>query len=357
MGEQLDLSGQYYRQLFEDASDAMWVQDLSGHIVAANSACAALGGYARDELIGADVRGFLKGGSLARAREVGSKLLRGKLLDQPYELRLSTRDGGERIAEVVSSLVTVDGEVKGFQHVARDVTEQKQLEENVRLFSRLVIRAQERERERMSRELHDDVVQSLVLLSQRVDMITSERRMKLPEPLVDRLEELHALADEVIAKVRRCAQDLRPRILDDLGLTAAIEWMADNLIVEQRIYARVQVSGAEHSLPEEVQLMLFRIAQEALSNVRRHSGATNVLVTAEFLQESVVLTIEDDGEGFVVEEKMQEASGTGTLGLMGMQERTLLVGGTLTVHSEPGKGTTVRAEIPILCRLGGFGLP
>jgi len=343
---EFELSEQSYKYLFENANDAIWVHDMTGSIVAANKACARLTGYAPQELIGKNVREFLSREFLDFAKEVRRRLLAGETLEQPYEQRLLRKDGATRIMKMVTSLVVIDGEVKGVQHIARDITEEKQLQENIRLHSQLCIRAQERERERIALELHDDVAEPLLLVSQRLDMTLSSPRAKLPGSLRQKIEEFRILTNEAIERLRRCAQDLRPRILDDLGLAAALEWMADD-VREHGIDGHFELLGTEQSLPDEVELLLLRIAQEALNNTRRHAEASSVWITMEFGSDKAILTIKDNGKGFKLPEKVEDLAGTGKLGLAGMQERALLLGGKLTLQSEPSKGTTIAVEVPI----------
>ena len=274
-------------------------------------------------------------------------LLDGESLEQPYKQRLVRKDGVTRTMKIVTSLVIIDEEVKGFQHIARDVTEEIQLQENMRSYSQFCLRAQERERERIALELHDDVVPPLLLLSQRLDTITLSPRTKLSRSLKKEVEELHILTNEAIGRLRRCAQDLRPRILDDLGLIAALEWMADDLTKKQGIDAHVKVVGTERALPDEIQLLLFRIVQEALSNIIRHAEASSAWITMEFGDDKVILTVKDNGKGFELPQKVGDLVGTGKLGLAGMQERAQLIGGRLTLQSELDKGTTITVEVPI----------
>jgi PAS domain S-box-containing protein len=347
MKPEFKLAEQHYRYLFENANDAIWVHDMAGNILAANKACGNLTGYTQEELVGTNVKEFLTKEFLQLAREVRRKLLSGESFQQPYEQRLVRKDGGTRIAEMVTSLVIVDEEMTGVQHIARDVTEERKLQQDTRIYSQLCIRAQERERERIALELHDDVTQRLLLLSQRLDMMTSSPRTKLSKSLKEKLGELRSLTNEAIERLRRCAQDLRPRILDDLGLVAALEWMADDLVKDQGIGAHVEVLGTEQSLPNEVQLLLFRIAQEALNNTRRHAEASDVWITMQFGSDKVTLALRDNGKGFELPEKVEDLARIGKLGLAGMQERTLLMRGELTLDSEPGKGTTVSVEVPI----------
>ncbi|MCK4387658.1 MAG: PAS domain S-box protein, partial [Dehalococcoidia bacterium] len=222
MGTEFELPEQSYKYLFENANDAIWVHDMMGNIVAANKACEKLTGYAREELIGTNVKKFLTDKSLGLAREVQGRLLNGESLEEPYEWKLLRKDGVARIAKIASSVVIVENEVKGFQHIARDVTEERELRESTRFYSQLCIRGQERERERIALELHDDVAQPLLLLSRRLDAITTTTRPQLSKLLREKIEDLHILTNEALERLRRCARDLRPRILDDLGLIAAL---------------------------------------------------------------------------------------------------------------------------------------
>jgi len=294
-----------------------------------------------------NVMGFLAGEFLDIAREVRRKLLEGEEIEQPYEQRIIRKDGTTGIMKIATSLLVIDGEVRGFQHIARDVTEERQLQENLRFYVQQVTRTQEDERKRIARELHDDVSPSLLLLIQRLDAITSGSRPKLSSSLKENLGELRNQAIEALEGLRRCAQNLRPRILDDLGLLPALEWMAEDLVRNHGINTQVEVVGTEWSLPEEVQLLLFRIAQEALNNIRRHAEASRAWITMEFGDDKTVLTIRDNGKGFELPERMGDLASIGKLGLAGMQERARLIMGRLTLQSELGKGTTVTVEVPI----------
>ena len=341
-----------YRYLFENASDAIWVHDMEGNIVYANKASQRLTGYNKGELIGANILKFLSSDqSHDIAREVRHRLLSGQEIKQPYEQHIIRKDGTTGILRMATSLLVSDGEVKGFQHIARDVTEERQLQDNMRFYVREVIRAQEDERRRIARELHDDVSSSLLLLIQRIDAVNSNSRLKLSDGLKEELEGLRCQSVEALESLRRIAQDLRPRILDDLGLIAALEWMADDLIKNHGIEAQVEVLGTEKSLPSEVQMLLFRIAQEALNNIRRHADASMALVTVEFADDKTILAISDNGQGFRLPERIGDMAAVGKLGLAGMRERAQLLGGSLKIHSEPDKGTTVTAQIPAQANL------
>ncbi len=130
-------------------------------------------------------------------------------------------------------------------------------------------------------------------------------------------------------------------------LFAALEWIAEDMEKSYRIEANIELTGTERSLPAEAQLLLFRIAQEALSNTRRHSKASQAVVRLEFEDDSIKMSVCDNGQGFEVPERIEDLAGVGKLGIMGMSERARLLGGTLEIKSEPGKGTQVVARLPL----------
>ncbi|MDO8568028.1 MAG: PAS domain S-box protein [Dehalococcoidales bacterium] len=347
MTSRFKLTEQNYRYLFNNANDAMWVHDIEGNILVANEACEKLTGYTGEELTGMNVIRFLTDEFLDVAREVKRRLLAGEPIEQPFEQRLIRKDGSMGIVKMSTSLVISAGDAAGFQNIARDVTEEKRMQENLRFYIQQVTRAQEGERKRLARQLHDEVAPPILLLIQRLDSVESLTRPKISKSLQDKLEELRRVAIGALEGVRRCAQDLRPSILDDLGLVAALEWMADDLVKKFSIEARVEITGKQVELPAEVQLLLFRIAQEALSNVRRHAQAGAAVVRLEYGRNMVRMTVSDNGKGFEMAPQANDLARKGKLGVAGMYERANLLGGTLAIQSEPGKGTRVVTDVPL----------
>lgn len=344
--QRLAASERSYRGLFENAHDAIWVHDLDGNYIVANEASEEVTGYSVEELKRMNVKDFLSEDGLRLAREVGRKLLTGEPLEQPYEQRMTGRDGTEAVLKVTTSLVTESGKVTGFHHIARDVTEEKRLRENLDLYLGQVTKAQEEERKRIARELHDDTIQALVVLSRQLEDAASSGK-GLPEDKRLLLENLRHQTTSIMDGVRRLTQDLRPSTLDRLGLLPGLEWLANDMSRYSGIVTRVKMVGQGRRLPPDVELMLFRIAQEGLRNVWRHSHATEAEVTAEFHDKKVVVTIEDNGKGFSVPGTVGDLTRDGKLGLTGMHERARLVGGSVTLQSEPGKGTTIVVEVPV----------
>jgi PAS domain S-box-containing protein len=338
--EALRISERNYRELFENASDAIWVHDLNGRIIAFNSALERLAGYKRDELIGAHVSILLPSHDTTGVdKEAHNKVLRGEHAGT-LEQELVRKDGSVVTVQMGASLITKDGGPWAFQHIARDITEEKRIQENLRFYVQQVTEGQEAERKRIARELHDETAQALVAVSRNLDDLVSGN------PQVS-AKDIREQVRSILQGVRHFSQQLRPSILDDLGLLPAVKWLASDLTKNYNITADVEVVGNQRKLPTEAELMLFRITQEALTNVRRHSGASRVCVRVEFADSSTKVTVSDNGRGFEIPARAGDLARIGKLGLAGMQERAQLLGGTLTIDSKPGKGTILTVEVPL----------
>ncbi|MBI2906212.1 MAG: PAS domain S-box protein [Chloroflexi bacterium] len=344
MTARLRASEERYRQLFENAHDAIWLHDLEGNIIAANKACVKLTGYVPEELNQVNAIDLLSESSAIGAAE--QELMKGEGAGFVSEAKLIRKDGTEAFIQLSTSPVFSNGKATAFQHIARDVTEEKKMKENLRFYLGQVTRAQEEERKRIARELHDDTIQALVVLSRQLDELAPDGK-GLPEDKQAVLDNLRQQTNNIMQDVRRLSQDLRPATLDRLGLIPALEWLACEIEKLSSIKVEVKVQGAERRLPAEVELVLFRIAQEALRNVWRHSQATHAQMVVEFLEARIKIAVTDDGKGFDLPEDSGDLVKGGRLGLAGMQERVQLLSGVLKIESAPGKGTTVRIEAPI----------
>jgi signal transduction histidine kinase len=211
------------------------------------------------------------------------------------------------------------------------------LESQARALSAQVVRAQEEERTAIARELHDEIGQSLsgLLLE-----LGSASRTEATAEMRGRLQAIACTAERAVDSVRQLSLDLRPSMLDDLGLLAALEWQAREVGRRSGLDVQVEADDGAGEVPGEQSTCIYRVAQEALRNCARHSGAKHVRVGLARGERTVRLEISDDGQGF-------RAARTRGLGLLGMEERVALAGGHLRVESEPGKGTRVLAELPV----------
>jgi PAS domain S-box-containing protein len=341
----MDISEQKYRHLFEAASDAIWVQDVNGFFLEGNRGWQKLTGFTVDEIKGDNVSKYLSEKALALAKEVKHKLMKGLPFEQPYEQQVYVKGGAEKTVMMSTNALMRDGKITGFEHIARDVTQERQQQANVRAYIQQITRAQEEERKRIARDLHDDVSPDIIILIQKLDNITSAQRPKMAT-VMENLEEVRDQAVKALEGLRATAQGLRPRIIDDLGLVAALEWIAEELERDQKIQTNVETADMERKLSSETQILLFRIAQEALNNIRKHAHASSVTIRLEGGEEEVKMTVTDNGLGFKAPDKIEGMVSAGRLGLMGMHERARLLNGTLTIKSAPGEGTEITVRLP-----------
>ena len=344
--QRLTVSERNYRRLFENASDAIWVHDLSGKITAANKAAEELTGYSMSELVKMDVRSLMSDESLRLAGEIRRKLFQKEPVEQPYEQHIIKKDGTEAILMLTTNLVAEGGEPTGFQHMARDVTGEKRMQDNLRYYLQQITRAQEEERKRIARELHDDTAQALYALTRQVDNFVRSND-DMPAESIEFLKDLGGQARRVLQGVRRFSQDLRPSMLDDLGLVATLRWLVGELKERSGLEIDLRLAGSESRLPPEVELALFRIVQEALRNVEKHAEASRANVEIEFGKDKIVVSVSDNGKGFQLSGDLGALPREGRLGLAGMEERTRLLNGRITIESAPGKGTKATVTIPL----------
>ena len=206
-----------------------------------------------------------------------------------------------------------------------------------------VTEAQEDERKRLARELHDDTVQSLIALKQRVQLAWR----KVPhDPTSDALlSKLQEMLETTMSDVRRFSRALRPIYLEEAGLVAALETLARDMS-HAELHIAFEVTGEVRRLAPEVELALYRIVQESLNNVAKHAHASLARVSVAFNSSTLSIRVEDNGIGFDVPERATGLVVAGHYGLMGMQERAQLVGAKLALRSQPGKGTQVEVQTP-----------
>ena len=218
------------------------------------------------------------------------------------------------------------------------------IEQQRRALLRRVLSAQEEERRRIARDLHDTVAQDLAALRLEIERLS---RQPMAPAIAARLRTLEEQTQAMHATARRILLDLRPLVLDDMGFLPALQWHLERVAREQSIRGQLCVDGDEAPLDRETSVTLFRIFQEALQNVVRHASADHVLVTVAFAKDSVALTVEDDGVGFAPEEPGSARALQQHLGLCGMRERAQLLCGTLEIDAKPGQGTTIHVVAPL----------
>lgn len=328
-----------YRAIFEVSPDGCLIVDDAGRIVGANARAEELFGYTRDALIGMDVEQLVPMGLRPHHRS-----LRAQFQDAPrtrdmgsgLELRARRKDGHELPVEIgLSPLRTSSGMY--VVATVHDVTDRARL----RAFGSGLLQGAEEERQRLARDLHDDTAQSLSALLLRLQMARRTGDRERREQL---LAEMHGEILRASESVRRILQGLRPPALEEAGVVAAIRAHLRNSFADSGLNVELRADPVEELLSPEGRLALYRIVQEALSNAVRHARAQNLRLRIRALEEAVLATVTDDGRGFDMNESSPEHGKA--LGLLGMQERANIVGGRVDIESTPGRGTTVRIEIP-----------
>jgi len=270
------------------------------------------------------------------------------LIDGAYEAEdffPSLGRNGKWLHFTASPIRDNNGEVIGAIETLEDITERKSAEDNLRYYLREITGAQEEERKRIARELHDDTAQVLGSLSRQLDNFLRKKHGFAPNEVLF-LKDLQTQLNRGVQSVQRFCQALRPSILDDLGLIPALRSLAKGQQVYDGIHTDLKVLGGERRFSPEVESLLFRIVQEALNNIRRHAEASEAQVVIEFAEDRIKVTISDNGRGFELSGRVDDLPRSGKLGLAGMQERARLLGGTLEMESTLGKGTTLIVEVP-----------
>ncbi len=239
-------------------------------------------------------------------------------------------------------LLDESGQVTAVVRTVNDITEQKRLRDEQANFTRQLIRVQEEERKRIARDLHDDTAQNLALVVLEMDSLLNSAET-MSDACLEKVKKLRESVDQTQKEVRRYSHELRPGVLEHLGLEAALESLMQDANKRGETKVSLDISGNERRLAEEVELALFRIAQEAINNIFKHAEAAKAQINLNYTPRKIRLTIVDNGKGFRrVKKKALLGSG---LGLVGMEERAQLIGARFKINSIPGQGTSVSVEV------------
>jgi signal transduction histidine kinase len=246
----------------------------------------------------------------------------------------------KQIEESVGGIAEIRDLQNELAHMARQL---QAAQKSLHSYIGAITQGQEAERLRLARELHDDTIQSLIALKQRVQLarMPHKKGSALPD-----LKELESLIEQTIDNLRRTTRALRPIYLEDLGLVAALEMLVRETGQSSGLPVDFSTSGTERRRPAEVELALYRMAQEALNNALHHAQANHVSVRMEFNSHVTRLDITDDGKGFEVPKTPAEFTPQGHFGLLGLYERSELIGALLEISSSPGKGTRLSIDLP-----------
>ncbi len=260
--------------------------------------------------------------------------------------KLFRKNSGEQFwVEISTILIDNEDGIDYYLQTWVDISEAKRLRENLEFYIMQITRAQEEERKRIAQELHEETLQSLATLCMATEAIINSKETD-PMRSMEDLKALRRKINGVIEEVRRFSYGLRPGVLDYLGLLASLETLTDELN-EKGIKTQLTVTGQERPLPSDMEITLFRITQEALSNIKKYSMAGKVSISVNYLTDRVRLTITDNGQGFSLPERLSELANQGKLGIIGMEERTRLYGGSFAIHTRAKRGTRITVTLPV----------
>lgn len=350
---QLEASEKMLRDITSALGEGILVQDREGRLIFMNPEAERLLGWSELELLGVDVHDRIH-----RLRSDGSPFPKEECLIQSmtpfgsfYRCEADVfvrRDGTVFPVSYVATPLMEGGEMVAVVTAFQDITERKRSENqlresrrHLRELSAFLQNVREEERARIARELHDELGQALTAL--RIDLDWLDARLPEKEmPVGKKLAQMQEQVAQTVESVRRIAQDLRPGVLDDLGLAAAIEWHAEQFEARTGITCVLNMNREEFELREQIATSVFRIIQEALTNVARHAGASRVTIVVNEETEGIRLEVLDDGKGFDATRK----PGKKSYGLLGIRERVNMLCGEAGIVSAIGHGTAVRAWIP-----------
>ena len=348
-------SEERYRSIFENAVEGIFQTTLDGKYVAVNPALAHMYGYDSPEDMLATVTDIASQVYVDPGRrDEFIRLMQQQEEVTGFEALVYRRKGGFIwISENVRALRDTAGVLVGYEGTVENITERKLVEkrlhdtlDQVRMLSGRVATVQEEERSRIARELHDELGVGLTCLKidlSRLQTIMSEGGgANARKKVGDKIRSMNEQINSTIVSVQRLVTELRPAILDDLGLVAAIEWQCTDFQKRTGILCTCVASADDIAIKPERATALFRICQEALTNTARHAQATAVTIKLESRSDCAELVVADNGVGI----SDAELAGRRSLGLLGMKERVTLFGGEITIRSLPGKGTTVTACLP-----------
>ena len=336
-------------ELFEQAPQAVALTSLDDRVVRVNREFTRVFGYGVREAIGRRLGELIvPDESLDEDRRFAALVAQRQTVD--VEVMRRRKDGSRLHVSMIRVPVSVPGGQFEIYAIFRDVTERKradaalhQYANRLRVLSRHVVEVQEEERRHLARELHDEIGQVLTTIG--IHLYAAKR--VCDAAAWPRLEESIKIVDEATQQVRNLSLDLRPSMLDDLGLAATLRWLVDRQVQRTGLVAHFAVESSGAPLPPDVAIAGFRAAQEALTNVVRHARARHVWVELRQGEEEVDLAIRDDGVGFDPEAARGRAARGESFGLVGMQERVELLDGRVEIRSQPGQGTSIRVRLPL----------
>lgn len=334
--------------IVESSDEGIIGQSLDGTVVSWNRGAEKLFGYSPEEVKGQSLRIVVPPDRYEEFQKITEKIGQGEHLNN-YETVLMKKTGTRiHVSVSISPIMNGSGRAVGASAIVRDISERRKAQEELTRFNeqlrdlyRRLQSTREEERTRIAREIHDEFGQTLTAL--KIDLAWVKNRLNEDQvPLLQKIESMSKTISMAIRTVKKLSTDLRPGILDDFGLHAAIEWQAEEFEARTGTRCDVKLEVNDIAIDPDVSTAIFRILQETLTNIMRHADARKVELRLKEESGSLVFTVRDDGKGIT-----KEGIAPTSYGLLGIRERVYSLGGTADIISSHGKGTMICVKIPL----------
>jgi PAS domain S-box-containing protein len=341
--------------IVDSSDDAIFSKSLDGTILSWNQGAQKLYGYSPEEAIGQEVSLLFPPHAGNETQEIMEHIRRGELIKHHETIRVKKAGTPVEVSVTISPIRDASGRIVGGSSIGHDIGERKQMEaQQKQLYKKVQMQerqlrdlasylqtARENERTSLARQVHDELGQSLTALKMDLSWLT--KRIPGEQPaLRAKAKAMSELIDQTVIRVRQIATQLRPGLLDHLGLVAAMEWQTQEFSERTDIFCELEIREKELLIEDEAATQLFRVFQEALTNVARHAQASRVKIKMFNERGMIILQIEDNGQGI----QKNKVTSSKSLGLVGMRERIWALGGQFKIQGIKGKGTRLEVNIP-----------
>jgi PAS domain S-box-containing protein len=341
--EALRASEEKYSSLFHKSNDGIFIHDLEGNIIDVNQKVLDQFGYTKSEIVSFKIPYLHPPEALEKSEWAFETISREGFVS--LEIDFKKKTGEVFPAEISSSLFEI-GDKKVIQGIVRDITERKQVEEEIRSLSQMLMNVQERERKMISYELHDRIAQNLSTLKIGCDMLF-DGQSKISSELIAKTAYLSKIIREIISTVRDLSYDLQPPVLDQFGLVYTLKKYCEEFSQNTSIKVDFQSMGiAKLNMDADTEIHLYRLVQEGLNNIRKHADSDKAIVRLLGVFPNIILRIEDTGKGFDVKARKLALGDEKRMGIRSMKERVNLLGGQMIIQSRLMQGTRIAIKIP-----------